>query len=233
MKRIVAKMSKSLKNTANPIEVSNEFGADTLRLYEMFIGDFRDTAPWNPEAIIGVKRFLDKIHNIYTESKLIAKDEMRAMKLLHKTIKKVEENIVDYKFNTAISAMMELVNEGLPTDAEFTKEWKEKFAIILHPFAPHLAEELWQILGNSTSIYGASWPEYDEFMLVDDEVTIAVQVNGKLRGTLTCFNGVSKEEVSIMAHNDESINKWIDGKILVREIFIPNKMLSIVVKDAE
>lgn len=210
VKRIIAKMSKSLKNTANPIEVSSEYGADTLRMYEMFIGDFRDTAPWNPDAIIGVKRFLDKIHNLYTDGKNIAKDEMKTMKLLHKTIKKVGENIIDYKFNTAISAMMELVNEGLPTDTEFLAEWKEKFAIILHPFAPHLAEELWQILGNNSSIYEAAWPEYDEFMLVDDEVTIAVQINGKLRGTLACFNGVAQEEVSIIASNDPNIAKWME-----------------------
>lgn len=210
VKRIVAKMSKSLKNTANPIDISREYGADTLRLYEMFIGDFRDSAPWNPEAIIGVRRFLDKVYSLYTEGKNTAKDEMKAMKLLHKTIKRVEENIVEYKFNTAISAMMELVNEGLPTDSEFLSEWKEKFAIILHPFAPHLAEELWNILGHTTSIFEAEWPDYDEFMLVDDEVTIAVQVNGKLRGTLSCFNGVAQEEVSIMAANDPNIAKWME-----------------------
>lgn len=231
VKRIVAKMSKSLKNTANPLDISEEYGADTLRLYEMFIGDFRDSAPWNPDAIIGVRRFLDKIYSLYTDGKNIAKDEMKAMKLLNKTIKKVEENIVEYKFNTAISAMMELVNEGLPTDEEMQAEWKEKFAIILHPFAPHIAEELWEILGKNSSIYEATWPEYDEFMLVDDEVTIAVQVNGKLRGTLTCFNGVAQEEVSIMANNDPNIAKWTEGKVLVREIFVPNKLLNIVVKD--
>lgn len=120
----------------------------------------------------------------------------------------------------------------MPTDSEFVTEWKEKFAIMLHPFAPHLAEELWQMIGKATSIFEAAWPEYDEFMLVDDEVTIAVQVNGKLRGTLTCFNGVAQEEVSALAHAEPNIAKWLEGKILVKEIFIPNKMLSIVVKDA-
>ena len=103
---------------------------------------------------------------------------------------------------------------------------------MLHPFAPHLAEELWQMLGKTTSIFEAAWPEYDEFMLVDDEVTIAVQVNGKLRGTLTCFNGVAQEEVSALAHAEPNIAKWLEGKILVKEIFVPSKMLSIVVKDA-
>lgn len=226
-------MSKSLKNTANPLDVSEDYGADTLRLYEMAIGDFRDTAPWNTEAIIGCRRFLDKVYSLYTDGKNIAKDEMKTMKLLNKTLKKVGEDIQDYKFNTAISAMMILVNEGLPTDPELKEEWKEKFSIMLHPFAPHIAEEIWKILGKPNSIFEADWPEYYEFMLVDDEVTIAVQVNGKLRGTLNCFNGVAQDEVSALAHADPNIEKWLEGKILVREIFIPNKMLSIVVKDAE
>lgn len=145
-----------------------------------------------------------------TEKKNIAKDDMKAMKLLHKTVKKVGEDIVAYKFNTAISALMILLNEGIPTDTEFQEEWIEKFTILLHPFAPHMAEELWSNLGKTTSIYEATWPEYDDFMLVDDEVTIAVQVNGKLRGTLTCLNGVMQEEVSALAHEDADIMKWIE-----------------------
>ncbi|MFZ2255287.1 MAG: class I tRNA ligase family protein [Patescibacteria group bacterium] len=188
VKQVVAKMSKSLKNVVNPNEIVEQFGADTLRLYEMNMAGFTDTAPWNPDAIIGVRRFLDKAYSAFTEGKNSAKDDMKAMKLLHKTVKKVGEDIVGYKFNTAISALMILLNEGIPTDAEFAQEWKEKFATLLHPFAPHMAEELWSTLGKSDSVYMATWPEYDEFMLVDDEVTIAVQVGGKLRGTLTCFN---------------------------------------------
>ena len=156
---------------------------------------------------------------------------MKAMKLLHKTVKKVGEDIVDYKFNTAISALIILLHEGVPTDEEFASEWKEKFTILLHPFAPHMAEELWNIMGNNGSIYDQKWPEYEEWMLIDDEVTIAVQINGKLRGTLTCLNGVAQDEVSALAHADPDITKWIEGKTLIREIFIPNKMLSIVVKD--
>jgi leucyl-tRNA synthetase len=258
VKQVVAKMSKSLKNVVNPNEIVEQYGADTLRLYEMNMAWFTDTAPWNPEAIVGVRRFLDKTYSAFTEGENIAKDDMKAMKLLHKTIKKVGEDIVGYKFNTAISALMILLNEGIPTDAEFASEWKEKFAILLHPFAPHMAEELYclllkggaeergggfsetqEILSPSDSsfqkeppsIYNAPWPEYDEFMLVDDEVTIAVQVNGKLRGTLTCFNWVAQEEVSLLAHDTPDIAKWLEWKTLVKEIFIPNKMLSIVVKD--
>ncbi len=159
------------------------------------------------------------------------------MKLLHKTVKKVGEDIVEYKFNTAISALMILLNEGIPTDSEFALEWKEKFTILLHPFAPHMAEELFSLLlkggaeergggfletreilspsdssfqKEPSSIYFANWPDYDDFMLVDDEVTIAVQVNGKLRGTLACLNGVMQDEVSSLAHEDPNIYKWIE-----------------------
>lgn len=181
VKRVIAKMSKSLKNVVNPDDMISEYGTDALRMYEMVLGDFRDSAPWEPTGIVGVRRFLDRVHTTFTEGKNLAKDEMKTMKLLHKTVKKVGEDIEDYKFNTAISSLMILLNEGLPTDSEFQTEWKEKFATLLHPFAPHMAEEIWNVLGHKDSIYGAEWPSYDEWMLIDDEVTIAVQVNGKLR----------------------------------------------------
>lgn len=233
VKQVVAKMSKSLKNVVNPNDIVREYGADTLRLYEMSMSAFTDTAPWNPDAIIGVRRFLDKAYSMVIEWKNKAKDDMKAMKLLHKTIKKVGEDIVGYKFNTAISALQILLNEGIPEDAEFAHEWKESFAIMLHPFAPHMAEELYISLSKNTeSIYMATWPEYDEFMLIDDDVTIAIQIGWKLRGTLTFLNGVAQEEVSIAAMEDPNIAKWLEWKVVVKEIFIPNKMLSIVVKDA-
>jgi leucyl-tRNA synthetase len=232
VKQVVAKMSKSLKNVVNPNDIVREHGADTLRLYEMSISAFTDTAPWNGDAIIGVRRFLDKAYSMVIEGKNQAKDDMKAMKLLHKTIKKVGEDIVEYKFNTAISALQILLNEWIPADTEFALEWKTAFAILLHPFAPHMAEELYSSLDKNETIYEASWPEYDEFMLIDDDVIIAIQVGGKLRGTLNFLNGVAQEEVSIAAMSDPSIAKWLEWKIVVKEIFIPNKMLSIVVRDA-
>lgn len=225
------KMSKSKGNVINPNDVVAEYGADTLRLYEMNMAAFTDPAPWNTEAIVGVRRFLDKAYATFEKSDRYASDDMKAMKLLHKTVKKISEDIVEYKFNTAISSLMILLNEGLPQDREFQEEWKEKFAILLHPFAPHMAEELWNLIGKSGSIYNATWPEYDDFMLVDDEVTIAVQIGGKLRGTFTFLNGVAQEEVSEVVRADEGIAKWLEGKEIVKEIFIPNKMLSIVVRD--
>ncbi len=229
VKQIVAKMSKSLKNVVNPDAVINEHGTDTFRLYEMYMSDFKDSAPWNTDAIIGVRRFLDKSVALFETPKFAA-DDMKAMKLLHKTIKKVGEDIDSFKFNTAIAALMILVNEGLPKDAENAQEWKETFAVLLHPFAPHLAEELWSMLGKTTSVYEAAWPEYQDFMLVDDEVTIAIQINGKLRGTHVFLNGVSQEEVSARVMEDPEINKWLDGLTIAREIFVPNKLYGIVAK---
>ncbi len=225
------KMSKSKWNVINPNVIVAEYGADTLRLYEMSMSAFTDAAPWDSKAIIWVRRFLDKAYSTIVEGKNQTKDDMRAMKLLHKTIKKVWEDIVAYKFNTAISAMMILLNEWVPSDSEFALEWQTAFATILHPFAPHMAEELWGQLRQNESIYNAEWPEYDEWMLIDDEVTIAVQISGKLRGTLTCLNWVAQDEVSALAHADPDIAKWLIGKTLVKEIYIPNKMLSIVVRD--
>lgn len=225
------KMSKSKGNVVNPDDVCKQYGTDTFRVYEMSMSDFRDPAPWNTDAIVGSERFLEKAYAAFGDSAKSAADDMKAMKLLHKTVKKVGEDIGNFKFNTAVTAINILLNEGVPADAEFRSEWKEKVAVLLHPFAPHLAEELWESLGNSTSVYLASWPEYDTFMLADDEVTIAVQVNGKLRGTLTMLNGVAQEEAASAARENPEISKWIDGKTLVREIFVPNKLLNIVVKD--
>lgn len=229
------KMSKSKGNVINPNVIVAEYGADTLRLYEMSMSAFTDGAPWDPKAIIGVRRFLDKAYSTILEGKNKTKDDMKAMKLLHKTVKKVSEDIVAYKFNTAITALQILLNEGIPTDAEFALEWSDKFITMLHPFAPHMAEELYhlQMPNKSESVYNALWPEYDEWMLIDDEVTIAIQVNGKLRGTYTGLNGVMQDEVSVYAHETPEIFKWLDDKVIVKEIFIPNKMLSIVVKDTE
>ncbi len=224
------KMSKSKGNVVNPDDVCKQYGTDTFRVYEMSMSDFRDPAPWNTDAIVGSERFLEKAYAAFGDSAKSAADDMKAMKLLHKTVKKVGDDIANFKFNTAITAINILLNEGVPSDAEFRSEWREKVAVLLHPFAPHLAEELWESLGHAESVYFAAWPEYDEFMLADDEVTIAVQVNGKLRGTLTMLNGVAQEEVSSAARENPEIAKWLEGQTLVREIFVPNKLLSIVVK---
>ncbi|EKD30455.1 MAG: Leucine-tRNA ligase, partial [uncultured bacterium (gcode 4)] len=230
VKKIVAKMSKSLKNVVNPDMVCEEHGTDTFRLYEMSMADFKDPAPWNTDAIIGVRRFLERVWKNFAEEPKMADDDMKAMKLLHKTIKKVGEDIDIYKFNTAISALMILINGGLPRDMKLQKEWKEAYLKLLHPFAPHIAEELWSLLGHTDSIYNANWPKYDENMIQDDEVTIAVQVNGKLRGTYTFASGATQEEVAKSVLKDPEILKWVESKEIIKQIFVSNKLFSIVVK---
>lgn len=229
LNQIVAKMSKSLKNVVNPDDIVKEYWADTLRLYEMYMCDFKDSAPWDTKNIVWVKRFLDKVWNILENGK-IWEDDKTAMKTLHKTIKKVWEDIENYKFNTAIAQMMILANYGTPSSQELKQEWLESFALILHPFVPHFAEELWERLGKKESIFHASWPEYDESLTVDDEVVIWVQVLWKLRWELAINVAENKEIILQKARELESVAKWLEGKEIVKEIYVPGKIVNIVVK---
>ncbi len=229
LNQIVAKMSKSLKNVVNPDDIVKEYWADTLRLYEMYMCDFKDSAPWDTKNIIWVKRFLDKVWNIFENGK-VWEDDKTAMKNLHKTIKKVGEDIENYKFNTAIAQMMILANYGTPANQELKQEWLEKFTLILHPFVPHFAEELWEKLGNNESIFHANWPEYDESLTVDDEVVIWVQVLWKLRGELAINVAENKDIILQKARELESVAKWLEGKEIVKEIYVPGKIVNIVVK---
>lgn len=229
LSQIVAKMSKSLKNVVNPDDIVNEYGADSLRLYEMYMSDFKDAAPWDTKNITWVYRFLEKVWNLFEKGKIWEKDE-ESMKLLHKTIKKVWDDIENYKFNTAIASLMILVNYGHPKDETLAKEWKSTFARLIHPFAPHIAEELWEMLGNSESIFLAAWPKYDEAMTKDDVIVIWVQILGKLRGELEINVADSKEDILSRAKQVESVQKWLEGKEIVKEIYVPGKIVNIVIK---
>lgn len=229
--RIVSKMSKSLKNVVNPDDVIKEYWADALRLYEMYMSDFKDAAPWDTKNIIWVFRFLEKVERLFTfEAKISTEEDKSTMKLLHKTIKKVGEDIENYKFNTAISALMILVNNWLPQEESLQKTFKEYLAIMLNPFAPHLAEELWERLWNNTSIHFAPWPKFDENMVVDDEVTIAVQVLGKVRWQLNISVNENKDNILAKAREVDSVKKWLEGKEIVKEIYVPGKIVNIVIK---
>jgi len=231
LKKVIAKMSKSLKNVVNPDEIVEEYGADTLRLYEMYMADFKDSAPWDTKNIIGVKRFLEKVERAFNsvEAKF-AEDDLEAIKLLNKTIRKVEGDIENYKFNTAIASMMILVNYGRPTDEKLFLEWKEKFNIILSAFTPFLAEELWEEMWNKKSIFFAAWPEVDESILVENTIKIAVQVLWKVRWTIEIEKDESKDSVLEKARNNEDVAKWLEGKNLVKEIYVPWKIVNLVVK---
>lgn len=231
------KMSKSKWNVINPDEVIDEYGADTLRLYEMSMADFSDVAPWNTKAIIGSYRLLEKIYRLFTTDSTApeyqswtAKDDLSAIKTMHKAIKKVGEDIENMKFNTAIAAINIMINEGIPSNPEHASEWKSILIRLLQPFAPHMAEECWSLLWNEESIYSTEWPEYISAMTIDDEVQIAIQINGKLRGTYPFMRGVTVEEVRMTVESKPEISKWLEGTEVVKEIFIPNKILNIVVK---
>jgi leucyl-tRNA synthetase len=230
LKRVVAKMSKSLKNVVNPDDIVDQYGADALRLYEMYMSDFKDTAPWNTDNIIWVVRFLEKVERaINYENYKKGKDDKQIMKLLHKTIKKVWDDIENYKFNTAIASLMILVNNWLPNDEKFQKEWKSIFVRLLHPFAPFLAEELWEKLWNKKSIFFSTWPEYDKNMLEDDTIKIAVQVLWKVRWTIEISKDEDKASVLEKAKNEENVNKYLEWKTIKKEIYVPGKIINFVI----
>ena len=228
----IVKMSKSLGNVVNPDSVVKEFGADTLRLYIMFLGDFEKAAPWNPSAVKGCKRFLDRVWAL-AENRIDGDESYSAAneKEIHRTIKKVGEDIESMKFNTAIACMMTLVNkfyESAPSRGDI-----KALLALLSPFAPHMVEELWEIQGFEGIASTAPWPEYDLAKTLDDEKEIAVQVNGKLRGTVTvpadCEDAVAVET----AMADPKVKKFTDGMQVVKTIVVKNKLVNIIVKPAK
>lgn len=229
LEKIVAKMSKSLKNVVNPDDIVHEYWADALRLYEMYMSDFKDSAPWDTRNIIWVKRFIDKVWNMFKDWKIWENDE-ESIKLLHKTIKKVWEDIENYKFNTAIASLMILLNYGHPKDENKKKEWLEVFTQLLHPFAPHMAEELWHILWQKESIFFKSWPEYIEELTIDDEIEIAVQVLWKLRWTIHINKDEDKDSVLNKAKENDEVKKWLEWKDIIKEIYVPWKIVNFVIK---
>ena len=222
------KMSKSRGNVVNPDDIVRDYGADTMRLYEMFIGDFEKAAPWNPQSIKGCKRFLDRFAGL-TE---MVKGEGSTKELdapLHKMIKKVTLDIDDMKFNTAIAAMMSFINDVYKVGS-ITKTELEAFCKVMSPFAPHLAEEVYESLGNKNLVSLEKWPVYDEAKTVDETVTVAVQVLGKLKGTVDLPVGIDNAAALAIAKEHPKVKEAIDGKTVVKEIVIPGKIINIVVK---
>ncbi len=222
------KMSKSKGNVVDPNDVVDQYGADVLRVYTLFMGDYASAAPWNESSVKGVKRFLDRVAGLCD----IANGSGATAKLetsFHKTIKKVSEDIEDMKFNTAIAAMMSLINEIYEVGS-LTKDELGVFARLLCPYAPHLCEEIWELLGNTELCALASWPTYDAAKTVDSTIEIALQVNGKLKGTVFVAKDISKDELLAVAKADEKVAAMIDGKTIVKEIVVPGKIVNIVVK---
>ncbi len=223
------KMSKSKGNVVNPDEVVAQYGADTLRLYEMFMGPFDQAIPWDTKGVVGARRFLEKVWDIYQNPELSARQADPAVEILfNKTIKKIGEDIEEMKFNTAVSALMILVNKIIEAKSA-GKENLEKLLIILSPFAPHLAEELWSRLGRKKSIALAKWPEFDEAKIQTETVEIAVQINGKVRAKISALADISEAEAKALALADEQAQKYLAGQKIQKVIFVPGKLISLVV----
>ena len=222
------KMSKSRGNVVNPDDIINDYGADTMRLYEMFIGDFEQSAPWNPQSIKGCKRFLERFFNLVD----IAEGEGDTPELekhIHKLIKKVTADIDAMKFNTAIAAMMAAINTIYEV-GKITKSELRTLATVLSPFAPHVAEEVYSLLGGKGLVSLAKWPEYDESKCVDDVIEMPVQINGKVRNVIVIAKAASKDEILSIVKADEKIAEAINGKAIIKEIVVPGKIINIVVK---
>ncbi len=223
------KMSKSKGNVVNPDNVVNEFGADALRMYEMFMGPLEDMKPWNTKGIVGISRFLEKVWHLSQKVKTDVAVSENILKLLNKTVKKVGEDIEAFKFNTAISAMMILINKWEKEDSVAVEAF-EKFLLILAPFAPHISEEIWFKLGHKRSIHQGIWPNYDTDLIKDDVIFLVIQINGKLRDKIEVAVDIDKKEAVKLAMSSEKIKKWLIGKKVIKEVFVPGKLLNFVIK---
>ena len=221
------KMSKSKGNVVDPNDVVDEYGADVLRVYILFMGDYSSSAPWNENSVKGCKRFLDRVAAL---TDMISGEKSDKLEVsFHKTIKKVTSDIEDMKFNTAIAAMMSLLND-IYDNGSLTKEQLVDFISILCPFAPHICEEMWETIGGKGFLSTHEWPKFDEEKTKDNEIEIAVQICGKLKGTITITPDTTKEEALALALADEKIKSLLDGKTVVKEIYIPGKIVNIVAK---
>ena len=222
------KMSKSKGNVVDPLDIVNEYGADALRTYVLFMGDYGAAAPWNDSSVRGCKRFLERVAgltDIMTDEPASKDMEVK----IHKAIKKVSADIEAMKFNTAIACLMTLINE-IYAVGKISKADLVIFIKLLCPFAPHLCEEIWESIGGEGLLSLSQWPEYEESKTVEASVEIGVQVNGKVRGTIVIPNGCAKDEALEIAKKDERVASFLEGKTLVKEIYVPNKIVNFVAK---
>lgn len=229
----IEKMSKSMFNVVNPDDIVEKYGADTLRLYEMFLGPLEQSKPWDTNGIDGVNRFIKKLWSLFYKNGELLIDEKaptkEELKSIHKLIKKITSDIEGFSFNTSIAAFMICVNELIQLKCH-NKEILTQLVILLTPFAPHVCEELWHVLGNESSVCDAEWPVHDEKYLVEDTVTYAVSFNGKARFNIEVASETPVEEVQKIAIENESAIKWLEGKQIIKVIVVPKKIVNIVLK---
>lgn len=227
------KMSKSKGNVVNPDEIVESHGADTLRLYEMFMGPLDASIAWSTKGLDGARRFLDRVWRLFVmengelNPKIVDEPSQELERIYHQTVKKVTEDYENLHFNTAISQLMVFINEAYKATI-LPKEYMEGFVKLLSPVAPHICEELWEKLGHSETIAYESWPAWDESKLVEDEVEIVIQINGKVRAKLLVPNDASKEEMEKIAMDDEKIKEQLEGKTVRKVIAVPGKLVNIV-----
>ena len=222
------KMSKSKGNVIDPLDIVDSYGADTLRTYVLFMGDYGAAAPWNDSSVKGCKRFLERVANLIN----IISDDSKTNELeseFHKTIKKVSQDIEETKFNTALAALMTLLNK-INEVGNVSKEQVEIFIKLLSPFAPHITEEMWEKLGHNDFLSISAWPEYDESKTIASTIEIPIQVNGKPRGKIIVSADADKDTILYAAKNDDKVKSFISGKDIVKEIYVPGKICNIVVK---
>jgi len=239
---VIAKMSKSLKNVVNPDDVANQYGVDSFRLYELFMGPLADSKPWNPRDVPGCKRFLDRVWRLMVDPDgsepvrpELAADSgplegatLELERSLHRMLKRIDDSFTGFNFNTAVAAMMTFVNDAVKRTGALNRSQAERFILALSPFAPHVAEELWSRLGHTESISRAAWPKVDPAYLVDKEVELVVQVLGKIRARITVAADIAKDELVVKAR--ESVKDSLEGKTVVKEIVVPGKLVNFVAK---
>jgi len=222
------KMSKSRGNVVNPDDIVARFGADTLRVYEMFMGPFEQAIPWDEKGVVGVFRFLERVWRLSEKVRKSESREATLERLVHQTIKKVGEDIEQMKFNTAVSALMILTNE-MAAEEKLSITNYQLLIILLAPFAPHLSEELWEKSGNKKSIHLAEWPKYDSALIIEEEIDLIIQVNGKVRDSVKVKTDISEEEAKKVATESEKVKKWIEGQKIKKIIFVKGRLVNIVV----
>jgi leucyl-tRNA synthetase len=229
-------MSKSKKNVVSPDEIIEKYGADAMRLYEMFMGDFELPKPWDMRAIEGISRFLMRVWRVQDKLGVPSDKPGRPLaaadpnqRARHRAIQAVGERIDNFKFNTAIASLMELTNA---LTAAATREDVEILTLLISPFAPHLAEEMWNNMGHKESIMKAAWPKFDPALLKEDSIEYPVQVNGKLRATLAIALNAKKEDVVAAAKQLSKVQEFLGGQVIVKEIWVPGKMVNFVTKSS-
>jgi leucyl-tRNA synthetase len=225
-----SKMSKSKGNVINPDDIFESHGADTLRLYEMFMGPLEASLPWSFKGLDAMRKWLDRCWRMVNDKALTDQNDGQLDFVFHSVTKKVSQMLEDCKFNTAISQLMVFVNAVFKGDGPVYREYIEKFVIMLSVFAPHVAEELWNTLGHNDSVYSQAWPQYDESKTVVSETTVAVQVNGKLKGTFSFQDDIDEATAFAKAFEIPTVQNALENKEVVKKLYIKNKIVNIVVK---